>query len=95
MSESRVQKSHPSQLIRLTQRARSGDFFVEIRAKFALVPNLFRVLANAPVALEGLMSLSTVLAGGALDEQTRATRTGDCREQPVRLLLGSAQGCCG
>jgi hypothetical protein len=32
--------------------------FVEIRAKFALVPNLFRVLANAPAALEGLMGLS-------------------------------------
>ncbi len=48
-----------------------GRFFAEIRAKFALVPNLFRVLANAPVALEGLMSLSAALAGGALDEKTR------------------------
>ena len=45
--------------------------FVEIRAKFALVPNLFRVLANAPAALEGLMGLSAALARGALDEKTR------------------------
>jgi uncharacterized peroxidase-related enzyme len=45
--------------------------FAEIRAKFALVPNLFRVLANAPAALEGLMSLSAALARGALDEKTR------------------------
>ena len=45
--------------------------FLEIRAKFALVPNLFRVLANAPVALEGLMGLGAALAGGALDEKTR------------------------
>ena len=45
--------------------------FVEIRAKFALVPNLFRVLANAPAALEGLTSLSAALARGALDEKTR------------------------
>jgi uncharacterized peroxidase-related enzyme len=45
--------------------------FSEIRAKFALVPNLFRVLANAPVALEGLMGLGAALAGGALDEKTR------------------------
>jgi uncharacterized peroxidase-related enzyme len=45
--------------------------FAEIRAKFALVPNLFRVLANAPAALEGLMALSTALARGALDEKTR------------------------
>jgi uncharacterized peroxidase-related enzyme len=48
-----------------------GRLFAEIRAKFALVPNLFRVLANAPVALEGLMDLSAALAGGALDEKTR------------------------
>jgi uncharacterized peroxidase-related enzyme len=45
--------------------------FAEIRAKFALVPNLFRVLANAPVALEGLMDLSAALAGGALNQKTR------------------------
>jgi uncharacterized peroxidase-related enzyme len=45
--------------------------FAEIRAKFALVPNLFRVLANAPAALEGLMDLSAALARGTLDEKTR------------------------
>jgi uncharacterized peroxidase-related enzyme len=45
--------------------------FAEIRAKCALVPNLFRVLANAPVALEGLMGLSAALARGALHEKTR------------------------
>ena len=45
--------------------------FAEIRAKFALVPNLFRVFANAPAALEGFMGLSAALARGALDEKTR------------------------
>jgi uncharacterized peroxidase-related enzyme len=45
--------------------------FAEIRATFSLVPNLFRVLANAPVALEGFMSLGAALARGALDEKTR------------------------
>ena len=45
--------------------------FAEIRTKFALVPNLFRVLANAPAALEGLMALSAALARGTLDEKTR------------------------
>jgi uncharacterized peroxidase-related enzyme len=45
--------------------------FAEIRVKFALVPNLFRVLANAPAALEGLGGLSAALARGALDEKTR------------------------
>lgn len=45
--------------------------FAEIQAKFGLVPNLFRVLANAPAALEGLTSLTAALAGGSLDEKTR------------------------
>jgi uncharacterized peroxidase-related enzyme len=48
-----------------------GRLFADIRARFALVPNLFRVLANAPAALEGLMGLSAALARGALDEKTR------------------------
>ena len=45
--------------------------FAEIQAKFGLVPNLFRVLANAPAALEGLTSLAAALAGGSLDEKAR------------------------
>jgi uncharacterized peroxidase-related enzyme len=48
-----------------------GRLFAQLRAKFAMVPNLFRVLANAPVALEGLLGLRAALAGGALDEKTR------------------------
>jgi uncharacterized peroxidase-related enzyme len=45
--------------------------FAELRAKFAWVPNLFRVLANAPVALEGLMGLNAALARGAFEDQVR------------------------
>jgi uncharacterized peroxidase-related enzyme len=45
--------------------------FAQIQAKFVLVPNLFRVLANSPAALEGLTDLGADLAGGALDEKTR------------------------
>ena len=45
--------------------------FAEICTKFALVPNLFRVLATAPAALEGLMGLGSALARGALDEKIR------------------------
>ncbi|HLX05271.1 MAG TPA: carboxymuconolactone decarboxylase family protein [Candidatus Binatus sp.] len=48
-----------------------GRLLAEIRTKFAMVPNLFRVLANAPAALEGLMGLSAALARGAFDEKTR------------------------
>jgi uncharacterized peroxidase-related enzyme len=43
----------------------------EVRAKLGLVPNLFRVLANAPVALEGYFNFSAALAGGTLDDRIR------------------------
>jgi uncharacterized peroxidase-related enzyme len=70
MSESRDQnRIPPVDLDHATGAIRR--LFAEIRTKFALVPNLFRVLANAPAALEGLMALSAALARGALDEKTR------------------------
>jgi uncharacterized peroxidase-related enzyme len=70
MSESRVQnRIQPVDPDHATGSI--GRLFAEIRAKFALVPNLFRVLANAPVALQGLMGLGAALAGGALDQKTR------------------------
>jgi uncharacterized peroxidase-related enzyme len=64
--QSRIQPVDPDHATGAIRR-----LFAEIRAKFALVPNLFRVLANAPAALEGLMGLSAALARGALDEKTR------------------------
>ncbi|HWJ41556.1 MAG TPA: carboxymuconolactone decarboxylase family protein [Candidatus Limnocylindrales bacterium] len=47
------------------------QLFAGIRTKFAMVPNLFRAIANAPAALEGLLGLSAALARGTLDEKTR------------------------
>jgi uncharacterized peroxidase-related enzyme len=43
----------------------------QVCAKIGLVPNLFRVLANAPVALEGYMNFSAALAGGTLNDRIR------------------------
>jgi uncharacterized peroxidase-related enzyme len=43
----------------------------QVRAKLGFVPNLFRVLANGPVALEGYLDFSSALAGGTLDERIR------------------------
>ena len=65
-NQNRIQPIDPAQAMGEMRRV-----FSELQAKFALVPNLFRVLANAPAALEGLMSLNVALAGGALDEKTR------------------------
>ena len=42
-----------------------------VRSKLGLIPNLFRVLANAPVALEGYLNFSEALAAGALDDKLR------------------------
>jgi uncharacterized peroxidase-related enzyme len=69
MSEPQDNRIKPVDPIRASGAVKR--LFSEIQTKFALVPNLFRVLANAPAALEGLMGLSAALAGGALDEKTR------------------------
>jgi uncharacterized peroxidase-related enzyme len=50
---------------------KTGRLLGQVRAKLGLVPNLFRVLANAPVALEGYVNFSAALAGGTLDDRTR------------------------
>ncbi len=42
-----------------------------VKTKMGIVPNLTRVLANAPAALEGYLSFSGALAGGALDAKVR------------------------
>ena len=49
---------------------RIGRLFADIRLKFGMVPNLFRVFATAPAALEGFVNLSSALLGGSLDEKT-------------------------
>lgn len=56
------------------QRAtgKTRQLFVRVRARLGMVPNLMRVLANAPVALEGYLNFSEALAGGALDPKARA-----------------------
>ena len=43
----------------------------QVRRKLGLVPNFFRVLANAPAALEGYLNCSGALAGGSLDNRIR------------------------
>ena len=43
----------------------------QIKASLGIVPNLFSTLANAPVALEGLLSLSKTLSRGRLTARQR------------------------
>ena len=57
-----------------SQRAtgKTRRLFEQVRARLGMVPNLMRVLANAPVALEGYLNFSEALAGGTLDPKVRA-----------------------
>jgi uncharacterized peroxidase-related enzyme len=42
-----------------------------VRARFGVVPNMFRLIANSPAALEGYLGLNGPLIKGALDSKTR------------------------
>jgi uncharacterized peroxidase-related enzyme len=50
---------------------RAKQLLDDVRAEFGMVPNLFRVLANAPTALEGYLKLSGALAGGSISAKVR------------------------
>ncbi|HVI08877.1 MAG TPA: carboxymuconolactone decarboxylase family protein [Candidatus Binatia bacterium] len=50
---------------------KSKQLFEEVQAKLGIVPNVLRVLANAPAALEGYLRLSDALAGGNFNARVR------------------------
>ncbi len=66
IDQNRIQSVDPDHATGAIRR-----LFAELRTKFTLVPNLFRVLATAPAALEGLMALGSALAHGALNQRIR------------------------
>ena len=45
--------------------------FEGVQKKLGVVPNLFRVLGNAPAALQGYLSFNTALADGSLSPKVR------------------------
>jgi uncharacterized peroxidase-related enzyme len=65
-NQNRIQLVDPRRVTGETRR-----LLGQVRVKLGLVPNLFRVLANAPVALEAYMNFSAALAGGTLDDKHR------------------------
>lgn len=65
-NQNRIQPVDPEHVT-----GKTGRLLEQVRAKLGLVPNLFRVLANAPVALEGYVNFSAALAGGTLNDRTR------------------------
>ncbi len=65
-NQNRIQPVDPQQVTGKTRR-----LLGQVRAKLGIVPNLFRALANAPVALEGYVNFSAALAGGTLNDRIR------------------------
>ena len=55
-----------------------------VKEQLGSVPNLFRLTANSPAALEGYLGLSGALAKGALDAQTR---------ERIALAVAQINGC--
>lgn len=55
-----------------------------VRKQLGVVPNLFRMVANSPVALEGYLSLSAALGKGELPAATR---------ERIALAVAEFNGC--
>src|SRR5271156_1675655 len=62
----RIAQLDPAQVTGKTKQ-----LFDNVHAKLGVVPNLLRVLGNAPAALEGYLTFSGALAGGSLDAKVR------------------------
>lgn len=56
-----------------------------VNQQLGFVPNLFRVVANSPAALEGYLAMSGALAKGKLPAQTR---------ERIALAVAQINGCC-
>jgi uncharacterized peroxidase-related enzyme len=55
-----------------------------VKKKLGVAPNLFRMVANSPAALEGYVGLLEVLGKGALAAPTR---------EPIALAVAEVNGC--
>src|ERR1700677_2577867 len=73
---SRIQQIDPA-----SATGKAKQLLDAVQSKLGIVPNLTRVLANAPAALEGYLSFAGALAGGVL--------SGKVREQ---IAIAVAQG---
>ena len=55
-----------------------------VKKQLGSVPNLFRVVANSPAALEGYLGLNTALSKGSLDAKTR---------ERIAIAVAEVNGC--
>lgn len=64
--------------------AASRSLLEAVKKQLGVVPNLFRLVANSPAALEGYLGLSSALAKGKLPAQTR---------ERIALAVAEVNGC--
>jgi len=65
-------------------QSRAQELLAGVQKKLGLVPNLTRVLANSPAALEGYLAFSGALATGILSPAVR---------EELALAVGEVHGC--
>lgn len=63
---------------------KAGPLLDAVNAAFGVTPNLFKVAANSPAALEGLLGLNGALDKGKLDGKTR---------EAIALAVAEADSC--
>ncbi len=64
--------------------AASQPLLEGVKKQLGVVPNLFRIVANSPAALEGYLNLSAALGKGKLPAQTR---------ERIALAVAEINGC--
>lgn len=62
----------------------SQPLLSQVKKQFGVVPNLFRLVANSPAALEGYLGLTAALSKGALPAPTR---------ERIALAIAEINGC--
>lgn len=62
----------------------AAALFTAIKGKIGMVPNLYRVAANQPAVLAGMLGLNEALAGGSFDARTR---------EAIALAVAGANAC--
>jgi uncharacterized peroxidase-related enzyme len=76
---SRIQQIDPA-----NATGKAKQLLDAVQSKLGIIPNLTRVLANAPAALEGYLNFSGALAGGVLNPKVR---------EQIAIAVAQGNGC--
>ena len=76
---SRLQTINPD-----TAKGRTKELLDAVKEKMGRVPNITRLMANSPAALQGYLSFSGALADGALEPQLR---------ERIAIAVANANAC--